>query len=46
MSGPEPMIIEFGLTGWQNPDYSGDDPDIVARPKLAASYPGICRITD
>lgn len=46
MTGPEPMIIEFGLTGWYNPDYQGDDPDIIARPKLAPSYPGICRTTD
>lgn len=44
MCGPEPMIVEYRMTAWYNPDYDGDDLEMLAMPKLAAAYPGIHRV--
>ena len=44
MSVPEPLIIEYELKGWYNPDYTGHDQNKVATPKVKSIYNGILRL--
>lgn len=43
MDAPEPLIVEYDLRKWKNPDYTGRDVDCIAKPRLAASYRGLLR---
>lgn len=40
---PEPLIIEYNLMDWMNPNYKGTNPDLLAMPPLKASYRGLLR---
>ena len=43
MSGPEPLILEYGLEAWMNPNYKGHDPNKRCMPELKYAYRGISR---
>lgn len=45
MDRPEPLIIEYDLYDWKNPNYRGSDTNKLARPKLKDSYRGLRRYT-
>lgn len=41
---PEPLIVQYDLTAWKNPNYSGSDINKIAIPRLTANrYRGILR---
>lgn len=45
MDKPEPLIAEYGLTGWMNPMYiSSKDVDKKCCPTIKAKYNGIVRV--
>ena len=44
MDTPEPLILEYKLERWMNPDYRGTDIKQICVPKLKASYSGLIRI--
>jgi putative DNA primase/helicase len=43
MSGPEPLIAEYELKKWSNPNYKGSDPSKISQPVLQANYRGLLR---
>lgn len=43
MRAPEPLIEEYKLTSWMNPNYSGTDPMRLCVPQLKANYKGLVR---
>lgn len=43
MEGPEPLIVEYGLTDWQSKTYIGSDLDRISTPTLKANYKGLLR---
>lgn len=43
MNGPEPLILEYGLENWMNPNYKGHDPSKRCMPELKYAYRGISR---
>ena len=43
MDAPEPLIAQYGLTGWMDPVYKGPDINLRCRPALALHYNGILR---
>lgn len=43
MTGPEPLIMEYGLDTWKNPGYKGADPMKMCCPALKRVYRGITR---
>lgn len=45
MNQPEPLIAEYDLKKWMNPNYTGTDPLKRSRPALQASYRGLHRQT-
>lgn len=45
MSAPEPLIAEYDLKKWMNPNYKGPDPRKIGQPKLLDSYRGLLRST-
>ncbi|HBA47577.1 MAG TPA: DNA primase [Lachnospiraceae bacterium] len=45
MERPEPLIIEYGLEDWKDPDYHGDNPNRIAHPKLKVIYRGLVRVS-
>lgn len=44
MDTPEPLIMEYKLDRWMNPDYRGSDPQQICVPKLKATYTGLVRV--
>ncbi|MBR3306848.1 MAG: hypothetical protein IKI75_06310 [Lachnospiraceae bacterium] len=44
MSGPEPLIYEYGLTEWMSKTYKGNDINKICIPVLKKKYAGIERI--
>ncbi len=44
MDMPEPLILEYKLERWMNPDYRGTDTKQICVPKLKPSYTGLIRI--
>lgn len=40
MSKPEPLIVEYELTDWKNPQYTGGSVDKACRPTLKPYYEG------
>lgn len=44
MDDPEPLILEYNLTKWMNPNYRGTDKKQICTPGLKATYTGIIRI--
>ena len=42
----EPMIIEYNLTEWMNPKYTGNDPKRRATFDLKSGYCGLVRVSD
>ena len=44
MSNPEPLIINYELDDWKSTSYRGNDPNLIAKPTLAASYNGLLRV--
>ena len=45
MSKPEPLIAEYNLIEWKNPNYTGGNLDRVCMPKLKDFYTGIIRLS-
>ena len=45
MSKPEPLISEYGLIEWMNPNYAGGNLDRVCMPKLKPTYTGLIRVS-
>ena len=43
MIGPEPLIAEYDLVEWKNPNYTGGSIDKACRPKLNDFYRGLLR---
>ena len=43
MDEPELLIVQYGLTDWQNPIYKGNDLKQICRPMIAPSYRGLQR---
>lgn len=43
MDDPEPLIEEYGLKEWMNPNYMGHDTDKLCMPQKASSYHGFRR---
>lgn len=43
MDKPEPLIVQYDLRDWMNPDYTGSNPDLIARPALKVMYRGLER---
>lgn len=43
MSVPEPLILQYDLRKWMNPNYTGRDPDRICSPVLKVNYRGIQR---
>lgn len=41
---PEPLILEYNLTEWMNPDYRGNDKRQICVPALKKNYTGPVRI--
>ena len=46
MSGPEPLIAQYGLEDWKNPNYTGNDVNRICTPKVQDFYRGLLRYTD
>lgn len=44
MDKPEPLIAEYNLTDWMNPNYKGTDPDKICVPVIKSKYRGISRL--
>ena len=44
ITATEPLILQYGLEAWTNPNYTGRNPDIKSMPPLKASYRGVTRI--
>lgn len=45
MDGPEMLIKEYGLSGWENDTYNGLDETRKYSPRKAISYRGLIRTT-
>ena len=45
MDAPEPLIAEYNLEDWKNPNYTGGDINRICTPQLKATYNGICRLS-
>lgn len=45
MDVPEPLIAEYELVDWKNPNYTGGSVDKACMPKLADAYDGLLRIS-
>ena len=43
MDDPEPLIIFYQLNDWKNKLYRGNDPDMICRPLIRATYQGLYR---
>ena len=43
MKGPEPIIVEYDVKDWKNPNYNGADVNKAAMPKLGLYYRGLLR---
>ena len=43
MNKPEPLICEYGLVDWKNPNYTGGSVDKASLPALKSSYNGLLR---
>lgn len=43
MDLPEPLIIEFDIREWMNPNYKGNDKDLICHPDLKKNYRGLER---
>lgn len=43
MEKPEPLILEYNLTEWMNPDYKGNDKDKICTTVPKNNYRGILR---
>lgn len=46
MSVPEPLIAQYGLEDWKNPNYTGNDVNRICTPKVQDFYRGLLRYTD
>lgn len=46
MDRPEPLIVQYDLDDWKNPNYTGSDPKQIAMPALKANYRGLERRED
>ena len=44
MDAPEPLIAEYNLEDWKNPNYTGGDINRICTPQLKATYNGIRRL--
>lgn len=44
MDKPEPLIFDYKLEEWRNPNYSGNDVNKICQPVLKATYSGILRV--
>ena len=44
MNDAEPLIVEYNLDRWMNPDYRGSDRDKICHPALSQSYRGLRRL--
>lgn len=44
ITATEPLILQYGLEAWTNPNYTGRNKDIKSMPPLKASYRGVTRI--
>lgn len=44
MNDAEPLIAEYNLDRWMNPDYRGNDRDKICHPALSQSYRGLRRL--
>ncbi len=44
MNCPEPLIAEYDLKKWMNPNYSGSDPLKRSQPVLQVNYRGLVRV--
>lgn len=44
MNTPEPLIAEFNLDDWKNPNYMGGDLSRICLPELKDKYTGIVRV--
>lgn len=44
MDKTEPLIYDYKLEEWRNPDYKGDDINKICHPRLKISYAGIIRV--
>ena len=45
MDAPEPLIAEYNLEDWKNPNYTGGDINRICTPQLKATYNGIRRLS-
>ena len=45
MDVPEPLIAEYNLEDWKNPNYTGGDINRICTPQLKATYNGIRRLS-
>lgn len=43
MDLPEPLIVQYDLSSWKNPNYQGSDITKVATPLLTTSYRGLVK---
>ena len=43
MDKPEPMIVQYALDDWKNPNYTGSNADLICRPAVKVNYTGIVR---
>lgn len=46
MDKPEPLIVQYALDDWKNPNYMGSNADIICRPAVKVNYTGIVRVSD
>ena len=44
MNEPEPLIAQYNLTDWMNPNFKGQDPKQMCVPPLKSTYAGLIRI--
>ena len=40
----EPLIYDYKLEDWYNPNYKGNDVNKICHPQLKTSYAGIIRV--
>ena len=44
MDDVEPLIVQYNLTNWMNPNYKGPDIKQICRPVIKATYRGLVRM--
>lgn len=44
MDDVEPLIVQYNLTNWMNPNYKGPDIKQICRPAIKATYRGLVRM--